>query len=113
MRRLAAALLTGALLTTIGCLTGRRSEPLVGPPALEGEAERRGQLVFMEYCNQCHPGGDGGLGPALNNKPAPGAAIKLQVRQGLGRMPAFSEQVIDDGALDALVAYLKAIRRND
>jgi mono/diheme cytochrome c family protein len=64
----------------------------------------------MKLCNQCHPGGDAGLAPALNNKPAPAAAIKLQVRKGLGRMPAFDQQVIDDNALDALVSYMLTIR---
>src|SRR5205085_592332 len=84
------------------CGTARRSEPLVGPPQLASQSERHGQRVFMQLCNQCHPNGEAGLAPALNNRPAPAAAIKLQVRKGLGRMPALpplSEPVDADPAL--------------
>jgi mono/diheme cytochrome c family protein len=67
-----------------------------------------GQRVFMRECNGCHPQGDGGLGPALNNKPVPAAAIKLQVRKGMGAMPAFTEADISAEELDALVAFMSA-----
>jgi mono/diheme cytochrome c family protein len=44
--------------------------------------------LLMRHCHQCHPrGGDGGLRPALNNKPVPGFLVKCQVRLGLGAMP--------------------------
>jgi mono/diheme cytochrome c family protein len=99
------------VLLLAACGTARRSEPLVGPPAL-GSLESRGQRVFMEFCNQCHPGGDAGLALAINNKPLPGPAIKLQVRKGVGQMPAFGPEVIPDADLDPLVAYLAAIRKN-
>jgi mono/diheme cytochrome c family protein len=94
----------------VGCGTARRSEPLVGPPPLASASERHGQHLFMLLCNQCHPGGDAGLAPALNNKPAPAAAIKLQVRQGLGRMPAFPERELDTRSLDDLVSYMMRLR---
>jgi hypothetical protein len=32
----------------------------------------------------------GGVGPALISKPVPGLLMKLQVRLGMGAMPAFS-----------------------
>lgn len=70
----------------------------------------RGQRVFMENCHQCHPGGEGGLGPAINNKPLPGFMIKLQVRAGVGAMPAFSADAIAPDELDTLIAYLRALR---
>jgi mono/diheme cytochrome c family protein len=98
-------------LFTAACGTARRSEPLVGPPQLSGE-QPRGQRVFMEFCNQCHPGGDAGLALAINNKPLPAAAIKLQVRKGVGQMPAFGPDVIPDVDLDPLVSYMGAIRKN-
>jgi mono/diheme cytochrome c family protein len=62
----------------------------------------------MRDCNGCHPQGAGGLGPALNDKPVPAAAIKLQVRQGMGAMPAFAESEISAEELDQLVAFLSA-----
>jgi mono/diheme cytochrome c family protein len=108
MRCLIAAALVAAL---AGCGTARRSEPLVGPPRLASANEIHGQRVFMQLCNQCHPGGDAGLAPALNNKPAPTPAIKLQVRKGLGRMPAFPESELDSRGLDDLVSYLLKLRR--
>jgi mono/diheme cytochrome c family protein len=89
----------------------RRGEPLDRVPVLDTAAEQNGQIVFMRNCDQCHPQGDGGLGPALNNKPAPPALIKFQVRRGLGAMPAFSEEDITDAELDDLVAYVVALRR--
>jgi mono/diheme cytochrome c family protein len=100
-----------AMVVTIGaCGTARRSEPLVGPPQLASAGEVHGQRLFMQLCNQCHPGGDAGLAPALNSKPAPAPAIKLQVRKGLGRMPAFSESELDSQALDDLVSYVLRLR---
>ncbi len=106
------ALLLGSvlLLALAACGTARRSVP-VGPPLTLSEAQaERGQHVFMQYCNGCHPGGAAGLGPALNNKPLPGFAIRYQVRHGLGTMPAFSEEVISEEELDALADYLVALR---
>jgi mono/diheme cytochrome c family protein len=43
----------------------------------------------------------------------PGGLIEFQVRNGLGVMPAFSEEQIGDAELDALVAYLMALKRKD
>jgi hypothetical protein len=51
-------------------------------------------------------GGYGQASRPLNNKPAPTPAIKLQVRKGLGRMPAFSESELDSRSLDDLVSYM-------
>jgi mono/diheme cytochrome c family protein len=83
----------------------------VGPPPLSPE-QTRGERVFMEFCQQCHPGGDAGLALALNNKPLPGAAIKLQVRKGVGDMPAFGPDVISDADLEPLVSYIGALRKS-
>ena len=58
----------------------------------------------------CHPGGEGGLGPSLNDKLLPAVAIRTQVRHGLGVMPHFPEKEIPPKELEALVAYMKALR---
>src|SRR5205814_920910 len=92
------------------CGEARRSEPIVGSKPPTGPIVSSGQVAFMHFCNQCHPGGAAGLGPSINNKPLPPAMIKMQVRHGLGVMPAFSEQQIPDDQLDAIVAYLKWLR---
>jgi mono/diheme cytochrome c family protein len=99
-----------AVLALAACGSARRSEPLTGPVALPSDAARAGEVVFMRECHACHPGGEAGLGPALNNKPLPGFLIATQVRLGAGAMPAFSQSEIPPADLDALLAYLKARR---
>jgi mono/diheme cytochrome c family protein len=99
-----------ALFLAAGCGSERKQD--LPPQQISGNPElSRGQLVFMHECNQCHPGGAAGLGPAINDKPLPGGLIKTQVRQGLGTMPHFSQQHISDDDLSAVVAYLQARRQ--
>lgn len=95
-------------LAAVGCGAARQSPPLQATPPVLDTQQLAGQRVYMRDCNGCHPQGAGGLGPALNDKPVPAAAIKLQVRQGVGAMPAFSEQEISAEELDALVAFMSA-----
>jgi mono/diheme cytochrome c family protein len=100
-----------ALALATGCGSARRSPPLVEPLPLTAEL-RQGYEVFMVHCHPCHPGGEAGLGPALNNKPLPRFMMRLQVRRGLGAMPAFPEEVISNEELDRLLDYLLALRRH-
>lgn len=93
------------------CGSARRSEPLIGERQVPNETIALGQQVFDRSCAQCHPGGASGLAPALNNKPLPQWAIKLQVRHGLGAMPAFSDREVTDEQLAAVVEYLVWLRR--
>lgn len=90
------------------CGTPRRSAPLLAND-MPGPLESR--LAFQHHCHHCHPHGSSGLGPALNNKPLPALAIKAQVREGLGAMPAFSSQVLPDEHLEQIVKYVQALRR--
>jgi len=94
-----------------GC-SGRRSEPLRGAVDVSDPQVAHGQRVYMTRCDKCHPGGDAGLGPSLNNKPLPGFMVSFQARHGLGAMPAFTAEEIPRAELDAVVAYLKTLRRN-
>ena len=103
--------LCAAVALSVACGTARRREPLRVPAAMNAQAIR-GQLVFMNHCHQCHPGGEGGLAPALNDKPLPEFLKKFQVRHGLGAMPSFSEGKISDADLDALMEYLATLRRS-
>lgn len=111
MRARPAAVLALAAVAVAGgiaaCGTGRRLDP---PMALVAEREPQvahGQRVFMRACHQCHPRGETGLGPALNNKYVPAFLIRTQTRLGLGAMPAFPEAVLSDGDLDAVVRYIQ------
>jgi len=117
-----AAVLAGAILSLAlpgagGCRSPRRSEPFAGALPLQAsdpqdQAALRGQAVFMQRCYQCHPAGEAGVGPGLNDKLLPGFAIKAQVRNGLGAMPGFSESEIPEQELDDLIEYLVALRHN-
>ena len=98
------------LLVAAACGSTRRSEPISGPMQLDSADLRRGETVFMQKCDACHIHGEGGLGPSLNEKPLPVFAMRLQVRQGLGAMPAFSEEEIPDRDLDACLDYVRALR---
>lgn len=108
MARLAVAVLLAAALA--GCGPARRGVPLVGPVELTGPAAA-GEVAFMAHCHQCHPGGEAGLGPSLNDKWLPGWLIRAQVRLGLGAMPSFSREEVPPDRLDLIVAYLQAMRR--
>jgi mono/diheme cytochrome c family protein len=104
-----AALSIGAsLLLSAACSSPRRGELARGPKVFSKE-ERRGEIVFARHCHSCHPSGGGGLGPAIVNKPLPGFAIRAQVREGIGSMPAFPEHRLSDDDLDAVVKYIQAM----
>jgi mono/diheme cytochrome c family protein len=105
--RIAAVL---ALAAVAACGPARRGVPFT-PPLQLTEQEQQGQQLFMAECHHCHPGGAAGLGPAINNKPLPGAAMHLQIRKGMGTMPAFSEQHLSNAQVDAIVAYLNKLQQ--
>ena len=108
---LTAALCAGAMLLS-ACGSSRMSEPLRGPLADTSGEVLNGQDVFMKNCNKCHPLGESGLGPSLNDRGyLPSFMIRYQVRHGMGVMPSFSKGRIPSGDLDDLIEYLKAMRR--
>jgi mono/diheme cytochrome c family protein len=106
-----ALLLVMTAIVYLACGTARRRPPLGPAPALSEQAAT-GQVAFMEKCNRCHPGGEAGLGPALNDKPLPDFLKRFQVRKGLGTMPHFSHEELSDAQLDAILEYLKALHQN-
>jgi mono/diheme cytochrome c family protein len=94
-----------------GCESARRTEP-IAYPRLDAEATA-GEVVFARHCHMCHPHGEAGVGPALDDKPLPDAAIELQIRTGVvgaGTMPPFPPDVVSDEEIELILAYLKAIR---
>ena len=94
------------------CTTARKTEPLAPPLDVSDPKVARGQQVFFQHCHQCHPHGQGGLGPAIVNKPLPEFLMKFQVRHGLGTMPSFGADKIPSQDLEALMEYIKAVRGN-
>ena len=103
-----------ALALAVGCRSVRRGEPIVGPLTSNDPAVEHGKIIFAHKCNSCHPGGEGGLGPGLNDKPLPVFAMKLQVRTGIVGfkvMPSFDQHQIPSEDLDDLMKYIKALRK--
>ncbi|KAA3437201.1 cytochrome c [Rufibacter hautae] len=105
------------MLLLYSCGTARRSEPILGPLALQTQQLENGRVVFMQNCQRCHPLGEAGLGPSLNNIPLPGVALRFRVRSkafflGIGRMPSFKKHEISREQMDELVVYMKALRRH-
>ena len=94
----------------VACGSSRRGIPVSGPMAFPSAQVALGERAFMETCNACHPSGAAGLAPGINNKSLPEFLIKFQVRNGIGAMPAFSEQAVTPEELDAIVEYLEYMR---
>jgi mono/diheme cytochrome c family protein len=111
MTRSASLACFATALLLLGCQSARRGEPLTGHTTPQAANLEQGRRLFYQNCHQCHPNGNAGLGPALNNKPAPRFLLKTQVRAGLGTMPSFSKDKISPEELDQLVDYLKALRQ--
>lgn len=100
------------ILAAAGCGASQRGEPS-GPPVRPDDAtEARGQRLFAQFCYQCHPGGEGGLGPSLNDKPLPELAVRTQIREGVGAMPGFGEQLLSDDDVAAIAEYVEELRQS-
>ncbi len=79
---------------------------------LSNPTDLTGQQIFIRSCNTCHPGGEEGMGPALNHlaKLFPSdEALKKFLRSGSGMMPAQPKEVLNDRELESLVTYLRAL----
>ena len=106
-----AGLLIAAILMA-GCSSPRRSEPIAGPMVLSDKSLLRGRLLFDQHCYQCHLQGEGGMSPALNDKPLPKFLVRYQVRLGVGTMPAFGRDKLSDEELDRIADYVVYLRRH-
>ncbi|MBC7544615.1 MAG: cytochrome c [Candidatus Sericytochromatia bacterium] len=71
----------------------------------------RGERVFKTQCLRCHPSGEAGAATNGHDEALPAFLIRLQVRRGLGKMPAFPPQALAEADLDDLVAHLMALRQ--
>lgn len=95
----------------LGCHSARRGEPIAGPMKISNPDVAHGEKLFMQHCYSCHPGGEGGLGPSLNDKPLPAFLVKTQARCGFGVMPSFTRGELTAKDLDDLTSYMIALRR--
>lgn len=92
--------------------TARRM-PVTSENRTESARLAHGRDKYMQYCQKCHPMGETGLGPALNNSAAPGFIKRFQVRHGLGAMPAFKQDVISRNDLDGIMRYLRSMKKSE
>jgi mono/diheme cytochrome c family protein len=67
---------------------------------------KKGQNIYRQYCNHCHPGGEDGVGPSLKGKDLSEDKLRLQIRDGIGSMPPFTEKQISKVEMDALIHYI-------
>ena len=95
-----------------GCIEARRSEPIAGPFEPTDARLKQGEMLFDRNCSKCHPGGEAGLGPAINNKPLPKFLIHTQIRVGMGEMPAFKKDELSEDQVDSILDYLEALRKH-
>ncbi|MEM7437646.1 MAG: cytochrome c [Myxococcota bacterium] len=65
----------------------------------------RGEVVYTEFCEGCHPGGEAGDGPKLVGLSESSSQMRFKVRYGGDEMPGFDSSKISDADLEALVAY--------
>ncbi|MES2643933.1 MAG: c-type cytochrome [Myxococcota bacterium] len=68
------------------------------------EQEARGQQVYAQHCYSCHPDGKAGFAPSVVVPPR--CLVPIQVRLGLGAMPAFGRDVLPRSDLRALRAWV-------
>ncbi len=92
-----------------GTTTGGEAASYQGAVASTDTA--RGQQVYEAQCAGCHTadGDDDAYGPAVAGIGWDPAAMRRQIREGEGRMPAFGEDKISADDLEALLAYLVSV----
>lgn len=93
------------------------SAPKARPPAatisMPTEELEHGRVLFNQNCATCHPEGMEGVGPAIINKPLPASLMRFQIRNGVGVMPGFDEEVLSDEEVERIAAYLVYLRKKD
>jgi cytochrome c5 len=86
------------------------TEPKTTVPVTLTVDEFDGMKLFMRNCNKCHPGGEKGKGPSLNDKALPNFLIHWQVRIGVGDMPKFTDEQISKEQLKKITAFVRLMR---
>ncbi|HYF31732.1 MAG TPA: cytochrome c [Chitinophagaceae bacterium] len=87
----------------------RKAEAIKGKQFVPANARvANGERMYMMHCDKCHPGGEAGLGPAINSNPAPQFIKRFQMRHGLGVMPAFKKNEISKKDLRDISKFLRA-----
>lgn len=69
----------------------------------------RGKELFDTLCGDCHPGGEGDVGPSLVAEPHTPERLRQQIREGSGKMRPFGENRLSDADMETVLAYLASI----
>ena len=105
------AILGLAGLNVLSSCAIRKSEPISGKVVDTKDIHMRsGEVLYMTYCDKCHPSGEGGLGPALNSLTVPAFVKRFQIRHGLGVMPYFKQDQLGKEDLRDITDYMKALK---
>lgn len=99
------------LLLIISSCSGPKKAPSPEPVNMPTAQLEDGRVLYNQYCQQCHPGGMAGLGPAIINKPLPKFLMRFQIRHGLGVMPDFDEDLLSDNQVKNIARYLVYLRK--
>lgn len=110
MRRSGLALAGLLVLLLVSCGPVFDRPTVTGPLATADPELLLGERTFYAHCHGCHPHGGRGLGRGVTDRPLPDFFVRLQVRNGFGEMPGFSEAEIDEEEMNALLAYLTELR---
>jgi ubiquinol-cytochrome c reductase cytochrome c subunit len=84
---------------------------LAWTPALAQGNTDKGNAAYVQHgCWQCHGyAGQGGVGPKLAPGPMPLAAMNVFVRNTNRAMPPYQKEILSDGDLADIHAYLQSI----
>jgi mono/diheme cytochrome c family protein len=108
---LTVGVLCSALLASTGLAACDSGGSSPGGPGGGTPIPRTGEMIFARYCNTCHPEGGRGVGPSLITQDYSEPEMRSVVRHGRKQMPGFGVQIISDDDLNALVEYVKGLRR--
>jgi mono/diheme cytochrome c family protein len=91
-----------------GALTASAPIPTKEPPLGKVVEVRPGAAAFRFSCDDCHPSGGAGRGPALAGASAEWVA--RIVRDGSVEMPSYTPAQISDSDLADLVTFVNSLR---
>ncbi|MFW6067292.1 MAG: c-type cytochrome [Myxococcota bacterium] len=101
-----------AAILAVGC-GGGTAPPAEGDVLARYEGPIRsddvalGEQVMKRVCRGCHDGS--GATPVLEGLGATPGQVRMQVREGIGKMPAIGERKVSDPELEALLAFMVTI----
>jgi len=107
MKKFMAVSVSLMTMVLVSCVM-RKSEPVTQKEFVaEDERTANGERLYMMNCQKCHPGGEGGLGPAVNSNPAPGFIKRFQMRHGIVVMPGFYKHELTRKELKDISRYMR------